>query len=151
MSVNAPPNGKARPAPPLQATLEAAEAPPDVGSIEPLVHPLIQSTLLAEAVATAPYVILVADEEMRYLAASDAACELLDYSREELFALRVPQVCEEDDAATRYGELLKTSRHRGRIVLVCKDGSRVPAYYEAHSTRVSRLPYYVSILFPIED
>jgi hypothetical protein len=47
--------------------------------------------------------------------------------------------------------MLRSNHQRGRIVLVCKDGRRIPAHYEAHITRVSGLPYYVSILFPIED
>lgn len=150
MSVKASRNGTSRAAAPVQ-TQQAANAPPAAASIEPLIDPLIQSTLLAEAVAAAPYVILVADEEMQYLAASDAACALLGYSRDELCAMRVPEVCEEQEAPALYQKMLRTNRYRGQIVLVCKDGRRIPAYYEAHATRVAKLPYYVSILFPIED
>lgn len=88
---------------------------------------------------------------MRYLTASDAACALLGYSREELRKMRVPQVCEEERARTLYQEMLRSNHQRGRVVLVCKDGRRIPAHYEAHFTRVAELPYYVSILFPIDD
>jgi PAS domain S-box-containing protein len=150
MSVKASPNGTSHAAAPAQ-TQQATNAAPHPSSVEPLIDPLIQSTLLAEAVAAAPYVILVPNEEMQYLAASDAACALLGYSRDELCAMRVPQVCEEQEAPALYQEMLRINRYRGRIVLVCRDGRRIPAYYEAHATRVAGLPYYVSILFPIED
>ena len=52
-------------------------------------EPLVQSVLLGEAVEHAPVAILVADDEMRYVAANATACELLGYTREELLQLRV--------------------------------------------------------------
>ena len=51
-------------------------------------EPLVQSVLLGEAVEHAPVAILVADDEMRYVAANATACELLGYTREELLQLR---------------------------------------------------------------
>ncbi len=54
---------------------------------------------MGEAVANAGYVVLVADENMRYLAASDAACELLGYGREELIGLSVPDLVVESNAS----------------------------------------------------
>ena len=65
---------------------------------------LIQGILVGEAVANAGYVILVADEMMRYLAASDAACELLGYSRAELLSLTVPDLVVESTAPALYDE-----------------------------------------------
>ena len=40
-------------------------------------EPLVQSILLGDAVEHAPVAILVADEEMRYVAVNNYACELL--------------------------------------------------------------------------
>ena len=120
----------------------------DVAAVEPL----IAVTLIRDAVTAAPYVILVADAEMQYLTASDAACALLGYSRDELRGMKVPQVCEPDEVAeVLYQDMVRSDRQRGRIVLVRKDGRRIPAHYEAHATRVSGLQYYVSILFPLDD
>jgi len=55
-------------------------------------EPLVQSVLLGEAVEHAPVAILVADDEMRYVAANATACQLFGYSREELLQLRVPDI-----------------------------------------------------------
>jgi PAS domain S-box-containing protein len=124
---------------------EAAE------SYRPSANAQVQEFLLGEAVANAGYAVLVADDEMRYLAASDAACELLGYSRDELLQMHVPDVVEESDAADRYREMTQSGRQRGRITLVRKDGSRVDAHYEAYETRIAHMPYYVSLLTALTE
>src|SRR5438270_477553 len=48
--------------------------------------------IVGEAVASGGYVVLVADAEMRFIAASDGACALLGYTREELVELTVPDI-----------------------------------------------------------
>ena len=68
---------------------------------------LIQGVLVGEAVANAGYIVLVADENMRYLAVSDAACELLGYSREELLGLTVPDLVVETHASDLYDEFIR--------------------------------------------
>ena len=92
---------------------------------------------MGEAVANAGYVILVADEMMRYLAASDAACELLGYSREELLSLTVPDLVAESTASALYGELMRDQGQRGLITLQCFHRSSQPRY-SPHSGRGSR-------------
>lgn len=111
---------------------------------------LIQTVLVGEAVARAGYVVLVADEEMRYLAASDAACTLLGYSREELLDLTVPDVVVESHASELYDEFMRSGEQRGEITLRCKDGRHVTATYDARQTEVSGMTYYVSVLSPFE-
>lgn len=109
----------------------------------------IQNVLVGEAVTQAGFVVLVADENMRYLAASEAACDLLGYTREEILDLRVSDVVEETDAAERYRAMTADGGQRGEITLVCKNGDRIAALYEAHETRVAHMPYYyVSMLTP---
>ena len=110
---------------------------------------LIQGVLVGEAVANAGYIVLVADENMRYLAASDAACELLGYSREELLGLTVPEVVVETNASELYDEFIRDHRQRGKITLRCKDGRFLNAHYDARETKVSGLPYYVSVISPV--
>ncbi len=109
---------------------------------------LIQEVLVGEAVARGGYAVLVADERMRYLAASDAACELLGYAREELLRLTVPDVVVETEAPAMYDELVRAGEQRGRITLRRKDGEHVEATYEARETTIGGLTYYVSVLTP---
>ena len=112
---------------------------------------LIQGVLVGEAVANAGYVVLVADEMMRYLAASDAACELLGYSREELLGLSVPDLVVESNASALYDEFMRDQGQRGLVTLRRKDGRRLEVQYDARQTEVAGLPYYVSVLSPVES
>jgi len=107
---------------------------------------LIQGVLVGEAIANAGYAILVADENMRYLAASDAACDLLGYSREELLSLTVPELVVESNASELYDAFMRDRGQRGTITLRCKNGAHLRATYDARETQVSGLPYYVSVL-----
>jgi len=59
---------------------------------------LVQRYLVGEAVADASYLVLVADEHMRFAAVSDAACELLGYTRHEFLRLTVPDIVVEREA-----------------------------------------------------
>jgi PAS domain S-box-containing protein len=111
---------------------------------------LIQGVLLGEAVANAGYIVLVADENMRYLAASDAACELLGYSREELLGLTVPDLVVDANASELYDEFIRDHEQRGEITLRCKDGRSLEARYDARQTEVGGLPYYVSVISTVE-
>ena len=101
---------------------------------------------LGEAVTNADYVILVADEGMRYLAVSDAACDLLGYSREELLALSVPDLVVESNASELFDDFLRDQAQSGTITLRRKDRSLVVANYDARTTAASGSPHYVSVL-----
>ena len=102
----------------------------------------VQAVLLGEALTNSEFVVLVADDEMRYHAVSAAACKLLGYDREELLGMHVPDVVEETDAADRYRLLAADGRQTGWVTLICKDGRRIEAGYEAYETRVAGMPYY---------
>jgi PAS domain S-box-containing protein len=106
---------------------------------------------VGEAVANAGYIVLVADENMRYLAASDAACELLGYSREELLGLTVADLVVETNASELYDELIRDQGQRGKITLRCQDGRSLEARYDARQTEVGGLPYYVSVISTAES
>ena len=112
---------------------------------------LIQGVLVGEAVANAGYIVLVADENMRYLAVSDAACELLGYSREELLSLTVADLVVESNASELYDQFIRDHGQRGRITLRCRDGCFLEAHYDARETEVGGLPYYVSVISPVES
>src|SRR5206468_2113703 len=88
-----------------------------------------------EAASADGPVVLVADSQMRYLAASDGACRVLGYSLEELLAMRVTDVVKETDAKQRYRRMVEEGRQEGEITLVCKDGQLVRARYEAQQAK----------------
>jgi PAS domain S-box-containing protein len=109
---------------------------------------LVHQMIIGEAVASGGYVVLVADDQMQFLAVSDGACALLGYTREELADLTVPDiVVERQEAESLYSEFLRDGMQRGEITLRRKDGMRVNATYEASETTVAGQTYYVSVLF----
>ena len=85
-------------------------------------EPLVQSVLLGEAVEHAPVAILVADDEMRYVAANATACELLGYSREELLRLRVPDLAQYPEAEGEFEAMIAAGELIGRTTVRGKDG-----------------------------
>jgi PAS domain S-box-containing protein len=118
----------------------AQDSPPDV---------VIRTLFIGDAVTNAGYAVLVADENMRYLAATDGACELLGYSCEELVGMAVSAVVVETNAPNLYEQFVRDRAQRGTITLRRKDGSHVSAAYDARETLVSHMPYYVSWLTPL--
>ena len=81
----------------------------------PAAEVLIQTALLGEAIEAGPALVFVADEQMRYIAVNQFACEALGYTREELLALHVRDVARDPRAAAEYDELLARRlppRHR---------------------------------------
>ena len=105
-------------------------------------NPLIQATLLGEAVENGPVAVFVADENRRYVAVNQAACALVGYSREELLEKHV------DDIATDVGKWESMQREgtiAGVAELTRKDGSKVEFHYVAGATVVAGMPVYVSV------
>jgi PAS domain S-box-containing protein len=109
----------------------------------------LQAIMLGEAVLHGPLAVLVADEFMRYVAVSDAACTLLGYRREELLALRVTDVADAPIAPELYSEMLRSGSASGTTPLRRKDGTLVTFRYAAGRTRIAGMPFYVS--FGLED
>ena len=110
---------------------------------------VIRTMFVGEAVTNAGYAVLVADENMRYLAATDGACDLLGYSHEELVGMAVSDLVVETNAADLYEQFVRDRAQRGTITLRRKDGSHVRAAYDARETGVSQMRYYVSWLTPL--
>jgi PAS domain S-box-containing protein len=109
---------------------------------------IVQQMIIGEAVAAGGYVVLVADEQMHFLAASDGACALLGYTREELTELMVSDiVVERREAESLYARFLRDGMQRGEITLRRKGGTLVDMTYEASATTVAGEAYYVSVLF----
>jgi len=108
-------------------------------------QPLVQASLVGEAIDRGPVAVFVADEEMRYVAVNEYACELLGYSRDELLALRVTDVARAPETPARYARLIEDKDRAGTTVLSCKDGEEIEVSYFAQETTVAGMPFYVSV------
>jgi PAS domain S-box-containing protein len=111
-------------------------------------EPLIQSTLLGEAIDGGPAAVFVADEHGRYVAVNRYACELLGYTREEMLALSVADVGVSADAAQEFAEVVAHRLHAGTSELMRKDGSSVEIEYRAGETKAAGMSFYVVVGWP---
>jgi PAS domain S-box-containing protein len=108
-------------------------------------EPLIQTSLLGEAIENGPVAVLVADERGRYVAVNQAACLLLGYSREELLTMRLTDVARYEDAPTQWAEMEAKGTQSGVAEVTRKDGSTVGFSYVAGATIVAGMPVFVSV------
>jgi PAS domain S-box-containing protein len=108
-------------------------------------EPLIQASLLGEAIENAPPAVFVADEHGKYVAVNQAACALLGYTREELLGLRVADVARDREAGDEWTELRQPGTRVGTSRLTRKDGTTVEFSYVAGETSVAGMPFFVSV------
>jgi PAS domain-containing protein len=97
--------------------------------------PMIQSTLLGDALQASPIAAFLMDDDRHYVAVNEAAAKLTGYSREELLALPA--------------DLLKEAR--GRAALARKDGTEVTVEYRVAATTISGLPLLLGFAWPLDD
>ncbi|MCU1347013.1 MAG: hypothetical protein JWO56_43 [Acidobacteria bacterium] len=105
---------------------------------------ILHQALIGEAVDHSPLLAFVADENMRYVAVSRRACDVLGYTREELLKLRVTDVASESTASAEYAELIEAGFRSGTAVLRTKSGEPVEFTYFASEARIAGLPFYIS-------
>jgi PAS domain S-box-containing protein len=108
-------------------------------------EPLIQASLLGEAVEHGPASVFVADEHGRYVAVNQAACKLVGYDREELLKLTVTDIVPAEEAAEPWAQMVALGTRRGTATLRRRDGSTVQFAYIAGATTVAGMPVYVSV------
>ena len=111
-------------------------------------EPLVQASLLGEAIDPGPIAVLVTDEDGRYVAVNQFACDMLGYSRAELLALKVSDVSPGARAAKRYAAIVAGRRPEGVEELVRKDGSRLRFRYLTRETRVAGMTVYLAVGSP---
>ena len=92
-------------------------------------RPLVQASLLGEAIDRGPVLVLVADEDGNYVAVNEFACELLGYTREELLDQRAPD-----------------PDNPGR--LRTKDGTLLDLEHWAQPTHIAGMLLYVVVCWP---
>ncbi len=108
-------------------------------------EPLIQASLLGDAIEHGPVAVFVADDQGRYVAVNQAACQLLGYSREELLTLRATDVARYEEAPAEWAEMELRGSHTGVATVTRKDGSTVGFAYVAGATVVAGMPVFVSV------
>jgi PAS domain S-box-containing protein len=111
-------------------------------------EPLVQSILLGDAVEHAPVAIFVADEEMRYVAVNQYACDLLGYTREELLEKRITDVARYAEAPEEFKEMLVRGELSGVTMVARKNGSEVRLRHRSSETTIAGLLYYVAVSWP---
>ena len=114
----------------------------------PSPNTLIQVGLLGESIDNGPVGVLVADENMRYIAANRFAAELLGYTRAQLLELRVTDVAPAPSSPEEYTEMIRKGYLTGSTELKRADGTTITASYVASKTTVAGMELYVSVLLP---
>jgi PAS domain S-box-containing protein len=113
---------------------------------------LVQETLIGEAAATGSAAVILSDDELRYVAANDAACDLLGYSRTELLDLEVSDVVlggrEWIQQASR--AVMDGATHHGTARIRCKDGSEIDVAYVSFRGSISALEQVVTVTWPVD-
>jgi PAS domain S-box-containing protein len=117
------------------------------GTIRAFALEPLQQVLLCDAVERSPALVFVADDEMRYLAVNNTACEVLGYTRQELLSLRVTDVAVSVEAESLYQEMLAVRSQQGDVQLRTKDGQLLPFVYEASEVTVGKMQHWVSVGF----
>ena len=109
-------------------------------------EPLLQMTLLGEAVEHAPVGVFVFDEQGRYVAANAHACEQLGYTREELLELRLGDLAvSRRDAMREYERIARKEAADGVTRARRKDGTVVRLRFRARETTIAGMTFFIGI------
>jgi PAS domain S-box-containing protein len=114
-------------------------------------EPLIQESLIGEAIDHGPVAVFVAGDDMQYLAVNEYAAKLLGYTREELLELRIPDVARSQGVSERFEEVVAHRRHHGEETLTRKDGTEITVKYLTKETTVAGLSVFVAVMWPVRE
>jgi PAS domain-containing protein len=113
-----------------------------------LVEPEIQARLISEALLGASVGLLVWDEERRYIAANEAACEVLGTTLDELLGQRVGEHTRggAEAAEAALGKALVT----GEAEVERFDGKgTIRVFYATFETRTAGMPFMATLIAPL--
>jgi PAS domain S-box-containing protein len=101
-------------------------------------EPLIQTSLLGEAIEHAPVAVFVADEHGAFVAVNQSACTMLGYERGELLAMSVGEIshgepAEDGDPGVKHATLTRS------------DGTTVAFSYSTGETTVAGMSVFVHV------
>jgi PAS domain-containing protein len=121
-----------------------------VSEASALGQPEIQAQLISDALLGASVGLLVWDEKRRYIAANEAACEILGTTLDELLGQLVGEHTHGGAAAAEaaVGKGLVT----GEAVVDRFDGSgTVRVFYATFETRTAGMPFMATLLAPLPE
>jgi PAS domain S-box-containing protein len=110
-----------------------------------IANPLVQASLLGEAVDGAELAILVTDEDGRCIAVNLGACSLLGYTREEFLELEVPELVPDTDPHECYRAVHANGLSEGVAEALRSDGTALPVRYWSTPTRVAQMRLVLSL------
>jgi PAS domain S-box-containing protein len=114
-------------------------------------EPLLQITLLGEAVEHAPVGVFVFDDRGEYVAVNRFGCELLGYEREDVLGARVGQFAVDPAEAIRSYRTVAEGRAYEGITRVRRgDGTVGALRFRARETAIGGIKFYIGIAWPAE-
>ena len=114
-----------------------------------LARPEIQAELISEALGSASVGFLVWDDHRRYIAANDAACEILGTTLEELLGQEVGGHTVEGLQAV--DEALATGFSWGEAVVQRFDGrGPIEVFYATFTTKTAGMPFMATVIVPLQ-
>ncbi|HYZ79072.1 MAG TPA: PAS domain-containing protein [Gaiellaceae bacterium] len=120
-----------------------------MSATSPKSEPLLQMTLLGEAVEHAPVGVFVFDEQGRHVAANAYACTQLGYTRDELLELRIGELAmSKRDAMQEYERVVRGEAAEGVTHVRRKDGTVVSLRFRARETTIAGMTFYIGIAWP---
>ncbi|HJQ49940.1 MAG TPA: PAS domain-containing protein [Gaiellaceae bacterium] len=113
-----------------------------------LAQPEIQAALISEALSSAGVGFLVWDENRRYIAANDAACEILGTTLDELLGQQVGG--HTIAGAEALEEALGGGFSSGRAVVERFDGrGPIDIFYVTFTTKTAGMPFMATVIAPL--
>ena len=112
---------------------------------------LIQTPLLGEAIEHGPVAVVVFDEDGRYVAVNQFACDLLGYTGAELLQMRLGDLAvDRDEAWTQYEQVATRARPGSVTRARRKDGSVVELEFRGAPATVAGMRLYVGVAWPLD-
>lgn len=115
----------------------------------PSITEMLHQTLLGDAWENAEIGVAIFGDDRSYLAMNEAFCKLTGYGRSELGKLRAGADLAADEETQRlFPEVIAGDRRIGTASMRRKDGTVVRTHFMVVGTTVSRLPYFISLIWP---
>jgi PAS domain S-box-containing protein len=114
-------------------------------------QPLVQASLVGEAIDHGPVLVFVADDDLSYVAVNQRACDVLGYTREELLSLKVTDVSPFPETPGADAGFLASPKLAGTARIKRKDGTDVAVEFMAAQTTVAGMSLYVSVGFLLDE
>jgi PAS domain S-box-containing protein len=114
-----------------------------------------QLTLLGDVWERAEAGAVVFNDARRYLAANASYLALTGYSREEIAELRaghnllLGEMSQAELSQAEFVERITDDRRVGEAVIRRKDGTPLPVSYVVIPSRLSELPCYIGLVWPL--